>query len=448
MSAILRSKLSENQLQSLVVSYGAANDPTLRDEIVLNYKGLVESVSRRFAGSGEPLEDLFQEGYIGLITAADLYDSSKGVKFSTYATHFVIGQIKHALRDRGKIIKEPAWLQELNHRLTRVIESLSQEIGRQPTEVEIAQVMHVSEETVTELLTTREIFKVSSLDVDPDDSEGHGSELELVKDDRYTAFHLPVEDKVVLETAVNKLKLVEQKVIQDFYYSGLTQTEIAKKLGISCNYVSHILRSGTRKLRRILTTEELMEMQMQIQLANRRLGVLGSGVDASVVDTLTGLYNRAYMEARLQEELIRASRETSQVAYVSVEITGLEDFGREVGTMHRDNLICSLGNAVRDHLRRCDIVGRIGEWTFALILPHTGSHAHIVVRRIVEALNRVEDEFLKKFVGTTLTLLIGFSVYSEETANVRDMMATAEQSACPESIHLLANLAMQEKKAA
>ncbi|MHB0913258.1 MAG: sigma-70 family RNA polymerase sigma factor, partial [Armatimonadota bacterium] len=161
----------------MIAEYSARGNADARDRVVLQYKNLVESIARRFAGSGEPIEDLTQEGYIGLISAVNGYDAEKGVKFSTYATHFIIGQIKHSLRDRGKIIKEPAWLQELNHRVNRVIEALSQELGRHPTDTEIAKVMHVPEQTVAELMTTREIFKVSSLDVDPDDSS-HGTDID------------------------------------------------------------------------------------------------------------------------------------------------------------------------------------------------------------------------------------------------------------------------------
>jgi RNA polymerase sigma-B factor len=263
-------RLTEEQIQGILARHLATRDVKLRDQIVLQYKQLVESIARRFAGSGESIDDLVQEGYIGLLTATDLYDVGKGVKFSTYATHFIIGQIKHALRDKGKIIKEPAWLQELNSRMTRIIEGLSQELGRQPTCVEIGREMHLPEETVAELLTTREVFKVTSLDSEQDESSTSGSEIDKVSDDKCTTFQLPVEDKIVLEMGMNKLKLIEQKVIQEFYYTGLSQTEIAKKLGISCNYVSHILRNGTKKLRRILTTDEIREVQMQLQLASRR----------------------------------------------------------------------------------------------------------------------------------------------------------------------------------
>src|SRR5438067_450635 len=148
-------RLSESEVNLLLREYRETRSQEIRDQIVIQYTNLVESIARRFAGSAEPTEDLVQEGFIGLITAVDGYDPDKGVKFSTYATHFVIGQIKHCLRDRGKIIKEPAWLQELNQKVTRVVESLSQELGRMPTHAEIAKLMGMTEESITDLLTTR-----------------------------------------------------------------------------------------------------------------------------------------------------------------------------------------------------------------------------------------------------------------------------------------------------
>jgi RNA polymerase sigma-B factor len=417
-------KLTDNQVQRLIAEYSSTKDVKVKEKIVLQYKNLVESIARRFAGSGEPLEDLVQEGYIGLVTAADLYDSDKGVKFSTYATHFIIGQIKHSLRDRGKIIKEPAWLQELNHRMTRVIDSLYQELNRVPTEAEIAQIMHVPEEMVVELLTTREVFKVASLDSEQDDSsQSSGPEVDRVKDDKCDMFQLPVEDKIVLETAVNKLKIIEQKVIQEFYYTGLTQTEIAKKLGISCNYVSHILRSGTKKLRRILTTEELMEVQMQLQLASRRAEAIAAEVDATVIDNLTGLYNRSYMEERLQEELTRAARGKEEVAFAMVSITGLEEIGRKLGTMRRDDAICEFGRMLRDNVRRCDIVGRMDEWEFALILNHTGAQASVVCERVGKAMRKLYLDI--GVLSAEFECRMAFSVYPADASGAREMIDIA-----------------------
>ncbi len=172
-SALTR-KRHEEDTALLLQSYRQSRDARIRDRIVSLYANLVESVARRFSNASEPVEDLTQEGYIGLLTAIDLYDPGKNVKFSTYATHFIIGQIKHCLRDRGKIIKEPAWLQELNQRMTRTIDSLAQQMSRPPTNLEIARVMDMTEEAVADMMMTREIFKVSSIDGGNDSEEDNG----------------------------------------------------------------------------------------------------------------------------------------------------------------------------------------------------------------------------------------------------------------------------------
>ena len=90
--------------EELVLEYCQTRDLELRDAITIQLSGLVESIARKFVGSGEPIEDLIQEGYLGLLNALDLFKPEKGVKFTTYATHLIVGQIKHYLRDKGKKI--------------------------------------------------------------------------------------------------------------------------------------------------------------------------------------------------------------------------------------------------------------------------------------------------------------------------------------------------------
>src|ERR1051326_8521968 len=193
----------EGGITRLLHDYRQSRSPETRDQIVLHYTNLVESVARRFSGATEPAEDLAQEGYIGLITAVDLYDPAKNVKFSTYATHFIIGQIKHYLRDRGKIIKEPAWLQELNQRMTRTMDALAQQLSRPATNLEIAQVMGMTEEAAAERLLPREVFKVSSIDGCSDHEEDNSGALDMERQkavDISVTFQLPVEDRIVLES--------------------------------------------------------------------------------------------------------------------------------------------------------------------------------------------------------------------------------------------------------
>src|SRR5579884_669971 len=290
----IRRKRNEDDVLQMLVEYRRTQSPELRDRIVLRYTNLVESVARRFSGASEPVEDLTQEGYIGLITAVDLYDPAKNVKFSTYATHFIIGQIKHYLRDRGKIIKEPAWLQELNQRMTRAIETLSQQLSRPPSNIEIARLMDLSEETIAEMMMTREVFKVASIDGSDNEEEGGKVDMERqTAADMAVPFQIPVEDRIVLEAALDKLKDLEQQVVTGFYFKSLNQTEIARQLGISCNYVSHILRNSTKKLKKILVTDELRDARLMMAQMRKRLEDQQPRAEQeAIVDGLTRLYNR------------------------------------------------------------------------------------------------------------------------------------------------------------
>lgn len=420
-----KERLSEAETHKLLAEYLKTRDISLRDQVVHQYRNLVESIARRFANSAEPLEDLVQEGYIGLIIATDRYNADKGVKFSTYATHFVIGQIKHALRDRGKIIKEPAWLQELNYRMDGVISSLYQEMGRQPSDSEIGRVMHLPEEQVSALLTTREVFKVTSLDLDPDENSNSGVDLDKVKDDKYTTFQLPVEDKIVLETAMEKLKTIEQKVIHESYYTGLSQTEIAKSLGISCNYVSHILRNGTKKLRRILITEEVKETQVQRQLASRRSDKTAEEMESVVVDTVTGLYSADYLSERLQEEVSRALRAHSALAFAILAVDDFEEFRSRYGLMRTEDVLYGMTRIIKDTFRRCDIIGRFGDAEFAAIMPYTGEQSRKVCARVCKALTQVTFEATRNAPAAQFEVRFGCSVYPFDARSARKLITVA-----------------------
>jgi RNA polymerase sigma-B factor len=430
-------KRTEEDVLQLLLDYRKSRSPQLRDRIVLQYTSLVESVARRFAGSSEPVEDLAQEGYIGLITAVDLYDPAKNVKFSTYATHFIIGQIKHYLRDRGKIIKEPAWLQELNQRMTKIIDSLAQQMSRPPTNAEIAEMMGLTEEAVTEMLTTREIFKVGSIDGGSGDSEDDSGAIDMDRQaavDVSVSFQLPLEDRVVLETAVDKLKELEQTVVFEFYFQDHNQTEIAKRLGISCNYVSHILRNSTKKLKKILVTDELRDAQMKMASMRKRLEEQQTLLEqTSVVDGLTRLYNRRYFETRLEEELSRASRMKSEVSVLFVTVSGLDPFVRAYGTLKGDEAVQGLANTIRQTVRRVDILTRYSSETFALILPFTGQTVQIVHTRLQMALTAWLEDQGWNAGRAPLTLGIGAAIYPQDAEQAGTLTSLAYGQLFPEA---------------
>ena len=420
-------KLEEDEIQDRLAEYARKPDPRIRDEVVLQYGNLVESIGRRFVGACEPLEDLVQEGYIGLIASVDKYDADKGVKFSTYATHFIIGQIKHYLRDKGKIIKEPAWLQELNQKMTRVIESLNQKFGRQPTEKEIGEVMQMPEQTVNELLTTREVFKVSSLDggTDKDDDSNH-PDTEKISDQKLVSFQLPLEDKIVLETAMQRLKDIEQQVIFEHFYRGHNQTEIAKMFGISCNYVSHILRNGTKKLKKILTTEEIRDTQMQRTLVSQRIKPGSEPSDVlSVIDPITEVYNRQYFEQRLDEEISRAYRSKDEMVVLLLNIVLPEEVDNYTRMVRMDDLLYTTAQSMKKRVRKMDVLARFGEMSFGLILPHTEASADKVAERLTGIVSSISIGTGGRNSGLTLELQIGKALYPKDAANSRDMLKCA-----------------------
>jgi RNA polymerase sigma-B factor len=434
-SAQIQRKRTEEDVLQLLLEYRRTRKSTLRDRIVLQYTNLVESVARKFSGAAEPVEDLVQEGYIGLITAIDLYDPSKNVKFSTYATHFIIGQIKHCLRDRGKIIKEPAWLQELNQRLTRAIDSLAQQLGRQPTNQEIAEVTNMSEESVAEMMMTREVFKVTSIHGGADNDDDNGGSVDMDRQkgvDVAVSFQLPVEERIVLETAMQKLKELEQTVVLEFYFKDLNQTEIAKRLGISCNYVSHILRNSTKKLKKILATDELRDAQLKLAQMRRRFEEQQTFIEQhSIVDSLTRLYNKTYFQSRLDEELSRSSRMGSELSAVFVRIDGLNAFLRAYGTLKSDEAIQTAAEAIGRTVRRVDIVTRYAEDTFALILPHTGAKVEIVAERLREMLRDWLEERNWHTGRAPLVVNLGWAVYPREAGQSAELTALAESRLAP-----------------
>lgn len=417
---------AERETIELLHAYRKTRRAELKDQIVLRYASLVESVARRYSGTMEPIEDLAQEGYIGLITAVDLYDPTKQVKFSTYATHFIIGQIKHYLRDRGKIIKEPAWLQELNQRVSRSIESLTQELGRPPSHGEVAHVMGMPEENVAELMTTREVFKVGSIH-GTTDQEDDTSAVDMERksqSDVAVSFQLPVEDRIVLEAAMDKLKELEQTVVFAFYFQDRSQTEIARELNISCNYVSHILRNSTKKLKKILATDEVRDARIKAE-QNRTNSEQKEPAGQTIVDPLTRLYNRRYYENRLEEELSRASRTNVALSVLSVQLLGWQAYVRTNGTLKTDEVMISIAGTLKQTLRRVDIVTRYTDDTFGVILPFTGEYAPAVAARVEQAIAASLRTLGVHWGKTPLAVVCGWAVSPSEHRQATELTQRA-----------------------
>jgi RNA polymerase sigma-B factor len=228
-----------------------AGHEAAREELIKRYLPLVRSLARRFASRGQPVEDLIQVGSIGLIKAVDRFDLDRGVKLSTYATPTILGEIKRYFRDKGWAVKVPRALQDLNVRLNQVIEQLTVELHRSPTIAELAAATSATEEDVVEALESGRAH--SSISIFSGGSEDDDESLELVdslgvEEDAYEI----VEDRRLLAPAMAQLDPRERLILHLRFFEGLTQTQIAARVGISQMHVSRLIRKSLDNLRQFM----------------------------------------------------------------------------------------------------------------------------------------------------------------------------------------------------
>jgi RNA polymerase sigma-B factor len=229
------------------VELAATGDRRIRDELVEAHIGLAEYLARRFDNRGEPLDDLIQVALIGLVKAVDRFDPGRGVEFATYATHTIAGELKRHFRDKGWAVRAPRRMQELYLRLTQVVGSLGQKLGRSPTIAELAAETQGSEEEVLEALEAGQAYRSASLDVPKggnEDGDTLGEGLGEEDPDLANA-----EARVVLSPLMARLAPRQRQIIRLRFFEGLTQSEIASRLGISQMHVSRLLARSVAELR-------------------------------------------------------------------------------------------------------------------------------------------------------------------------------------------------------
>ena len=235
------------ELRKKFVAFAESRDPKLRDELIEAHLGLAEYLARRFGNRGEPLDDLVQVASVGLLKAVDRFDPERAVEFSTYATHTIVGELKRHFRDKGWAVRAPRRMQELYLRLGKVIGTLSQELGRSPTIQELAAEVQVSEEEVLEALEAGQAYRFASLDApSPGDEDGDTMSSHLGSEDPGM---VDAEHRASLSPLISKLPEREQTILHLRFFEGLTQSEIASRLGISQMHVSRLLARSLAQLR-------------------------------------------------------------------------------------------------------------------------------------------------------------------------------------------------------
>jgi RNA polymerase sigma-B factor len=232
--------------------FALTRDGALRDQLVEAHLDLARHLAWRFVNRGEAFDDLFQVASLALVKAVDRFDPEQGVAFSTFGTRTIVGELKRHFRDKGWAVRAPRRLQELYVNLNGAIGQLSQELGHSPTIAELAGHTGATEEEVIEALEAGRGYRAVSLEAPTGDGEGETLGERLGEDD---AAFADAERRMDLSPLVATLPKRQQLILTLRFVDGFTQSEIARKVGISQMHVSRLLQRSLDTLRQAAADE-------------------------------------------------------------------------------------------------------------------------------------------------------------------------------------------------
>ena len=237
----------------LALPVGDPSRPALRAEAIEAWLPLARHLTRRYAGRGEPTDDLIQTATVGLIKAVDRFDPGFGVDFIGFAIPTIVGEIKRHFRDRTWSIRVPRRLQELRLAITAANATLTHTLGRLPTVTDIAVHLNVTEEDVLEGLEGARAYRATSLST-PVGTDGATTELADTLGGEDHEFEL-TELRIALGPALAALDERERTILTLRFYGNKTQTEIAEQVGVSQMHVSRLITKALLKLRKHLGSD-------------------------------------------------------------------------------------------------------------------------------------------------------------------------------------------------
>ncbi|ARP49501.1 MULTISPECIES: RNA polymerase sporulation sigma factor SigG [Caproicibacterium] len=224
-----------------------AGDKSARDKLIRGNLRLVLSVIQRFTNRGENLDDLFQVGCIGLMKAIDHFDTSQGVRFSTYGVPMIIGEIRRYLRDNNSI-RVSRSLRDTAYKAMKAKEAFLTKHDREPTTDELAAILDIKREDI--VLALESVVDPISL-YEPVFSDGGDTiyVMDQVGDNNDDNNWI---DEIILKQAIHDLSDREKNILSMRFFHGKTQMEVAKEIGISQAQVSRLEKAALQKVKRDL----------------------------------------------------------------------------------------------------------------------------------------------------------------------------------------------------
>jgi RNA polymerase sigma-B factor len=238
----------------LLQAYRTKPTVAVRNRLVQQNIGLVRKVAHQVSRHcAEPFENLVQVGSMGLIRAVERFDVGRGHSFSSFAVPYIRGEMQHYLRDRSSSVRIPRRFQELARKGRRVSQELGEALGHLPTEYEVADALGISAEEWYNVRLSEVKRMLLSLDTPVSSQDDATFSLgDILPDFKYHSFQLAEEDRLRLRQALYELESPTREILDYVFFQNLTQTETARRMGMSPMTVSRKIKSGLRQLWHVL----------------------------------------------------------------------------------------------------------------------------------------------------------------------------------------------------
>jgi len=250
-----RSKKAGFRNEEMVEQFQKTRDPEVLERIIANNQGLLHATLRRFSYFPDPYEDLLQVANLGLIKAVHRYDPSNGAVFSSYATAVVDGEVRHHLRD-SVLMRQPRWLRRTEKRIEEASTELTRKLKRPPSLSELSEAVNISEQGILEIMRVyANVSLYSADDTITREQLQSGPDSSRISSRHYESFSLPIEDRIVVEEALNALSAFQKKIVYLLFYKDLTQAEVAEEMGLTQRKISRESAKALGRLKVILNTK-------------------------------------------------------------------------------------------------------------------------------------------------------------------------------------------------
>lgn len=238
--AVVKPELETSEYE-MFARYRATGDVKLRDELVASYIYIAEILSRKFVNRGVEYDDIYQVACMGILYAVERFDPDRGVKFATYATPTVMGEIRKYFRDKGNFIRIPRRLYEIFYKAEKI-----RRVSNGISTAELARILNIPEKLLEEVYESGDMSFIKSLEYEAyADGEMSLSNVVGMEDKHY----LMVEDKEFVASCMKRLSEQERNFIEYRYHGEKSQKEIAKIFGISQMQVSRLEKRVLKKLK-------------------------------------------------------------------------------------------------------------------------------------------------------------------------------------------------------